>query len=63
MINSLPKEACNAHGTFHASSMHAYMEIVGTMSIYCLDDNLQQDGLPRSISVGTNLSIDYISSA
>ena len=65
VVDSLPKEAGNAHGTFHASAMHTYMEFVGTWAIYCLDSTMSKfgNGLPRTISVGTNLSIDYISSA
>ena len=48
----------------HASAMHTYLEIVGGAATYTLDSRSQDsDGMPRVISVVTNMSIDYISAA
>ena len=63
-IAAIPKEACNAHGTLHASAIHTYLEVVGTFAVYTLDERINDyDGMPRTISVGTNFTMDYVSAA
>ena len=48
----------------HASSMHTYLEVVGGFATYTLDPRSDAiTGMPRTISVVTNMSLDYVSAA
>ena len=45
----------------HPSAMHCYMEVAGTLAVYTFDSvNNSYDDMPRTISVATNITTDYI---